>query len=55
MKRRNIVIVIGVLLAMVSAYLLVDGWMSSGSIRYGLVVTLVGGIALAALEARNRT
>ena len=54
MKRRKVAIVAGVLLALTSAYMLVEGWTKSGEVKYVALMTFVCGIALAMLEARTR-
>jgi hypothetical protein len=54
MKSRRVPIVVGVLLALTSAYMLVEGWTESGEVRYAALVTFVCGIVLAMLEARTR-
>lgn len=54
MKRRKVPIVAGVLLALTSAYMLVEGWTKSGEVKYAALVSLVCGIVFATLEARTR-
>ena len=53
MKRRQVAIAAGILLALTSAYMLVVGWMTSSEVKYAAVVTLVCGVILATLEART--
>ena len=53
MKRRKGPIIAGVLLALAGVYMLFEGWITTGEVKYAALVMLVCGVVLATLEART--
>jgi hypothetical protein len=52
MKRRKVPIVAGVIVALAAAYMLIEGWVANGDVKYAALVMLICGVVLATLEAR---